>query len=260
MGLAGEPLACDVAVLGPERAARAAIAITGTHGVEGYAGSAVLHRWLTDRGTAARRHQDRAGARHQSLGVLAQDPHHREQCRSEPQLHPRQRRLRARRTPAMIHWRRSSTSIRPTRAAPSTRTAATRRTSIAMAGISRTRCWKASAIGPMACSMPARNRNGPTCCSGASSREHLGAARTIGFVDWHTGVGSFGEIVYLIFDEPGSAEHAAAARWWNRELEEKSAFKSGSTPKYRGLLCQAIRAGAARCAHRRRGGRVRHRR
>ena len=28
--------------------------------------------------------------------------------------------------------------------------------------------------------------------------EHLGAARTIGFVDWHTGVGSFGEVVYLI--------------------------------------------------------------
>jgi len=46
-GKGGEPLACDVAVLGPDDAERAAIVITGTHGIEGYCGAAVLHRWLT---------------------------------------------------------------------------------------------------------------------------------------------------------------------------------------------------------------------
>jgi len=53
-GSDGETLACDVAVLGADHAERAAIAITGTHGIEGFAGSAVLHRWLTSgRGAAA---------------------------------------------------------------------------------------------------------------------------------------------------------------------------------------------------------------
>jgi predicted deacylase len=43
----GEYLACEVAILGAENASRAALAITGTHGIEGFTGSAVLHRWLT---------------------------------------------------------------------------------------------------------------------------------------------------------------------------------------------------------------------
>jgi hypothetical protein len=71
--------------------------------------------------------------------------------------------------------------------------------------------------------------------------EHLARTSTVGFVDWHTGVGSFGEVVYLITGDKGSPDYAAAARWWNREQEETSAFKSGATPKYRGLLSQAIR-------------------
>ena len=45
VGKDGEPLSCDVAVLGNEDAAAAAIVITGTHGVEGYCGSAILHSW-----------------------------------------------------------------------------------------------------------------------------------------------------------------------------------------------------------------------
>src|SRR5262245_9915337 len=45
-GKDGELLACDVAVLGPDTAEKAAIVITGTHGAEGYCGSAIVHRWL----------------------------------------------------------------------------------------------------------------------------------------------------------------------------------------------------------------------
>ena len=47
VGKDGEPLTCDVAVLGSEDAAAAAIVIAGTHGVKGYCGSAILHSWLT---------------------------------------------------------------------------------------------------------------------------------------------------------------------------------------------------------------------
>jgi Protein of unknown function (DUF2817) len=48
-GSDGERLACDVAVIGPADADRAVLAVTGTHGIEGFAGSAVLHRWLASR-------------------------------------------------------------------------------------------------------------------------------------------------------------------------------------------------------------------
>jgi hypothetical protein len=40
-------------------------------------------------------------------------------------------------------------------------------------------------------------------------REYLSNAGTIGFLDWHTGIGEFGEVVHLIFDPPGSEEHRA---------------------------------------------------
>ena len=45
-GREGERLTCDVAVLGDDTAEKAMIVITGTHGIEGYCGSAILHSWL----------------------------------------------------------------------------------------------------------------------------------------------------------------------------------------------------------------------
>ena len=50
-GSEGERLACDVAVLGAADADRAALAVTGTHGIEGFAGSAVLHHGRTWHGS-----------------------------------------------------------------------------------------------------------------------------------------------------------------------------------------------------------------
>jgi hypothetical protein len=68
---------------------------------------------------------------------------------------------------------------------------------------------------------------------------HLTAAASVGFIDWHTGVGSHGQIVHLIFSEQGSAEHAAATSWWN-VAPAGGAFNSGTIPRYRGLVCGAI--------------------
>jgi hypothetical protein len=46
-GPKGETLTTDVAVLGPANARKALLVISGTHGVEGYAGSGVQHGFLT---------------------------------------------------------------------------------------------------------------------------------------------------------------------------------------------------------------------
>jgi hypothetical protein len=47
-GPSGEELACDVAWLGPEDAGSVVVVVSGTHGVEGYAGSALQRTWLRD--------------------------------------------------------------------------------------------------------------------------------------------------------------------------------------------------------------------
>lgn len=49
-GPAGEPLATDVAWLGPRDAQRVLLTISGTHGVEGYYGSACQSEWLLELG------------------------------------------------------------------------------------------------------------------------------------------------------------------------------------------------------------------
>jgi hypothetical protein len=71
--------------------------------------------------------------------------------------------------------------------------------------------------------------------------EHLADAARIGFIDWHTCIGAFGEIVYLVFDDEGSPERAAAKGWWGLDSGSETAFRAGSVPKYEGLLCKAIR-------------------
>ncbi|MCU1399727.1 MAG: hypothetical protein JWN62_2836 [Acidimicrobiales bacterium] len=46
LGVEGEPLAVDVASLGPDDADDVVLVVSGTHGVEGYAGSALQRHWL----------------------------------------------------------------------------------------------------------------------------------------------------------------------------------------------------------------------
>ncbi len=45
-GMAGEALAIDVASVGPEDADAVLLIVSGTHGVEGFTGSALQHHWL----------------------------------------------------------------------------------------------------------------------------------------------------------------------------------------------------------------------
>jgi hypothetical protein len=49
-GLTGEELAIDVASIGSDDAPAVLMIVSGTHGVEGFTGSALQHRWFTDHG------------------------------------------------------------------------------------------------------------------------------------------------------------------------------------------------------------------
>jgi hypothetical protein len=239
-GLDGEALACDVAVLGPQGAERAAIVITGTHGVEGFAGSAVLHRWLSARG------QTQDGVKIVLAHAINPWAFSHKTRTTENNVDLNRNFIRdkvgyARPNPgydALAPF----FACDPTDARRLLEAYRGYQTHLERNGwhleneMLEGQCHRSEGL-YYAGSQPEWSN----LLFRRIVSEHLAAAKTIGFLDWHTGVGSFGEIVYLMFDEPGSAERAAASRWWNRAAEAKSAFNSGATPKYRGLLCQSIR-------------------
>ena len=241
-GKEGESLACDVAVLGPDDAERAAIVITGTHGVECFGPSAILHHWLrlsrsqVEIGDAkivlvhalnswGFSHKTRTTENNVDLNrnCMARDDRYDRQNASYDKLVPylhtdafaadeNLRAYRAYKSYLDQHgWHIENEMLEGQSHRPD-----------GMFYTGKGPEWA--------------NRTFRTIV-----HEHLGAATTIGFIDWHTGVGSYGEVVYLIFDDRGSSEHEAAAGWWGSTEVDRSAFAAGAVPNYRGLVCRVIR-------------------
>jgi hypothetical protein len=69
------------------------------------------------------------------------------------------------------------------------------------------------------------------------AHEHLAGARKVGFIDWHTGIGEYGEPFFLCFHEAGSALREQALRWWGAERIEGAQPHGRARPNYQGLLC-----------------------
>lgn len=72
-------------------------------------------------------------------------------------------------------------------------------------------------------------------------RAHAGHARRAAIIDLHTGIGPFLDHVFLCFHEPGSPAYERARTWWG----ERAVNRQGSTHKalahYNGLLIDAFR-------------------
>ncbi len=70
---------------------------------------------------------------------------------------------------------------------------------------------------------------------------HFTKARKIAIIDWHTGIGSYAEPSFLCFDEIGSPEIERARLWFGERAANNNAdFASGERPSYRGLLVRAV--------------------
>ena len=75
------------------------------------------------------------------------------------------------------------------------------------------------------------------CC------EHLAHVRHLGFIDWHTGIGERGELVFLCFNEEGGDLHRRAGDWWGAEnVARDAAFASAGRkrPEYKGLVFYGV--------------------
>lgn len=238
VGAEGEDLCVDVAILGAKDAARAALVIIGTHGAEGYAGSAILCRWLDSRsGTLP--------ADLKLVLVHAVNPwsfsHKTRTTENNVDLNRNFLANWAGRNNAA--FRELAPFLQPTHLDA----AAILRSFHAYNHHLNSHGWHLE--NEMLCGQTDDPRGlfyagtGPEWANQNFRqilREQLFGASHIGFIDFHTGVGEFGELVHLIFAEPGTEERAQSLRWFGLDDQEGSPYKAGSVPRFEGLLCKAI--------------------
>ena len=72
--------------------------------------------------------------------------------------------------------------------------------------------------------------------------QHLKSVQNLGFIDWHTGLGKPGEPFFLCFNERGGVDWERACGWWGRErVENEEGFEGGKRPAYNGLVFYGVR-------------------
>ncbi|TXL66100.1 DUF2817 domain-containing protein [Zeimonas arvi] len=77
-------------------------------------------------------------------------------------------------------------------------------------------------------------------------RRHLSSAGRIALIDWHTALGERGQPFFLCFNEPGGPGWERAGDWWGREqVETRGGFGGAARPKYTGLLFHGVQRYAA---------------
>jgi hypothetical protein len=241
-GKDGEALKCDVAVLGDATSMKTAIVIAGTHGAEGYCGSAILHRWLASRAGVPPVDGIKIVLVH-AINPWAFSY----MTRTTENNVDLNRNFLANRN-SFERYNESYDKLVPFLHAKSIE---------AGHSLAAHRAYKAY-LDQHGWQIENESWQGQTHHSDGLYfagkepewenqvfrkiiNDHLGSATTIGFIDWHTGVGSYGEVVHLIFDDRGSPENKAASSWWANTGNGGSVFNAGVMPKNEGLLCSAIR-------------------
>ena len=85
---------------------------------------------------------------------------------------------------------------------------------------------------------------GPEWSNGALQaivERHLGRVAKLAVIDWHTGLGEPGEPFFLCFNEPGSEGWERACNWWGRDqVETKAGYDGAKRPAYQGLLFYGV--------------------
>ena len=241
-GADDEALFCDVAIIGPSGAKTAGMVISGTHGAEGYCGSAIQHRWLCANGGAAAQsdiriilvhavspwsfsHKTRTTENNVDLNRNFISHHSSEHRRNTsydllvPHLHA----VDYGAAECLDAYRAYKTFLDQN---------GWHIENEMLAGQSHR---------PDGMFYTGNSPEWANDCFRRIIGDHLSGADTIGFIDWHTGVGSYGEIVHLCFDNWTSEEYKTAAAWWGLTNDGQDAFSAGAVPSYQGLLCQAIK-------------------
>lgn len=246
-GPAGEALFLDVAVLGPAQASRILHVGSGTHGIEGYPGSAAQTHWLQS-GGAGRLPADTAvvfSHAHNPWGFA-----HKTRCTEENvDLNRNFVSFDAPR-PANPGYAEVHPNITPAEW-----------NDAAVAGMFRWLDEFRARVGEQAFSTAFNggqysHRDGTfyggertQWASAAILRaadRHLAGAKHIASIDLHTGIGPYLEHIYLCFHPAGSAAYERARAWWGERAVNRQGVTHKALADYKGVLTDAL---CGRLAH-----------
>lgn len=69
---------------------------------------------------------------------------------------------------------------------------------------------------------------------------HLKYAQQVAFIDWHTALGEYGEPYFLCFNDAGSAYQHEAIRWWGYDEVIGQHLTGVKRPDYQGLVFRGV--------------------
>lgn len=230
-GPAGEALATDVALVGDSRARRVLVALSATHGVEGFCGSGAQVGWL------AEGHWRRMPADVRVVLVHAINPYGfawlQRETDDNVDLNRNCLAFDGRALPDNPNYRTLHPVILPPRWDAAS--AAARKQAFADFSASHGAPALQHAVTGGQYSHPDGLFYGgarPTWSNTTLRRilrEHA-AASHVGMLDFHTGLGPYGTAQLIIWDRPGEPEHDRAESWYQNGLASHQAGSSLSAP------------------------------
>ena len=243
----GDDLFVDVARLGPASAGRIALMFTGTHGVEGYCGSAILSYLLETRVHGAMAPGDAL------VLVHAINPwgmaHFRRTTENNVDLN---RNFVDHDAPYPVNelYEELHDLVCPKEWTPESIAALEAGMRETGQRIGRSRMMDGLLRGqytrPDGMNYGGVGPEWPNTILGDLLAQAAPDAERIGFIDWHTGIGDYGESAFLCFNEPGGDLHDRIGTWWGAEnVEPDAAFRGGDEgrkrPEYKGLVFDGVR-------------------
>lgn len=238
----GGSLAMDVACFGAADAPKAYLVLSGTHGGEGYAGSAaqiaLLHSGALDK----------LGRDTRVVLVHALNPYgfaHSTRTTEDNVDLNRNFIDFAGRLPRNDHYLQLHSALCPDEWTEASRTA-TRSEIDAWIAEHGMQAWmQAIMMGqyddPTGLSYGGRAAQWSRRTLETVLRTHLAGTQKLGFIDWHTGLGQPGQPFFLCFNAYRDAQWERACDWWGRDrIETKEGYQGAERPAYSGLVFQGV--------------------
>lgn len=237
----GEDLYLDVAVIGPKDAGRVMAAGCGTHGIEGFSGSAAQVGWLAG-GGAKRLPPDTA-----VVLLHAMNPWgfaHRTRCTEENVDLNRNFVDFGVPRPANPGYAEVHPAITPADWDDAT-----------VAGIFRWLDEYRARVGEQAFSdaFNGGQYSHPDGIYFGGERvqwanrafrravdEHLSQARHLAYIDLHTGIGPWLDHIYICFHKPGTAAYERARHWWGERAVNRQGVTHKALADYKGILINTL--------------------
>ena len=237
----GGPLAIDVACFGNRTAARQALFISGTHGQEGFSGSAVQIGWM-GQGSPSHLAADTGVVMVHGLNPYG-FAHFTRTTENNVDLN-RNFIDRTGAPPANPHYEslHGDLMIRQWTDGDNARVdaAMTRFTEAHGRDALFNTLASGQYLHPDGLMYGGKDREWSNRTLEAIVTETLEGAQKVAFIDWHTGIGDYGKPFFLCFNEAGGPLFAKACDWWGKANVDGVRPHGMERPNYTGLVFHGV--------------------